>query len=322
MIGIQLKHSGCSRLFFLFLPHLIVILIFTAPSRTTAAAAEREQLTVELKNITVGISTETEKASMLIRYAQHNTGVPLPQLQIKKVTESVWHIKHTTWKDVFWQINTLAKRVDRITGGAFGVLSSESSLVEDVTVIPVFGSIGNTPRFIELMPVICSLLYIPSQNTFDLSISGDIVSTIANWEVFKANAGNYHFRMRNASDAHPFWRIDLDRHTVFGVGRGSFGSLDAVGEPLGWEVHATGFKTAGKGPTSKTAASPGVAPSATAKPVSVPENNDTKIFQQDGKYYIRLSSSIGPLATYRITPGTGGGWKLSYVAEKHEGEIQ
>ena len=53
-----------------------------------------------------------------------------------------------------------------------------------------------------------------------------------------------------------------------------------------------------------------------------PNRKATKVFEQDGKHYIRLSSANGPLATYRITPGTGGGWKLSYVAEKHEGEIQ
>jgi hypothetical protein len=53
-----------------------------------------------------------------------------------------------------------------------------------------------------------------------------------------------------------------------------------------------------------------------------PNRKATKVFEQNGKHYIRLSSANGPLATYRITPGTGGGWKLSYVAEKHEGEIQ
>jgi|SRR5688572_20096677 hypothetical protein len=53
-----------------------------------------------------------------------------------------------------------------------------------------------------------------------------------------------------------------------------------------------------------------------------PNKKGTKLFAQNGKHFIRLSNSNGPLATYRITPGTGGGWKLSYVEEKHEGEIQ
>ena len=53
-----------------------------------------------------------------------------------------------------------------------------------------------------------------------------------------------------------------------------------------------------------------------------PNRKATKLFEQDGKHYIRLSSVDGPLATYRLTPRPGGGWKLSYVDEKHEGEIQ
>ena len=53
-----------------------------------------------------------------------------------------------------------------------------------------------------------------------------------------------------------------------------------------------------------------------------PNRKATKVFEQDGKHYIRLSSANGPLATYRITPGAHGGWKLSYVSEKHEREIQ
>ena len=53
-----------------------------------------------------------------------------------------------------------------------------------------------------------------------------------------------------------------------------------------------------------------------------PNRKATKVFEQDGKHYIRLSNVNGPLATYRITQRTGGGWKLSYVVEKHEGEIQ
>jgi hypothetical protein len=53
-----------------------------------------------------------------------------------------------------------------------------------------------------------------------------------------------------------------------------------------------------------------------------PNRKATKLFEQDGKHYIRLSNVNGPLATYRITNRPGGGWKLSYVDEKHEGEIQ
>jgi len=53
-----------------------------------------------------------------------------------------------------------------------------------------------------------------------------------------------------------------------------------------------------------------------------PNSKATKVFEQDGKHYIRLSNVNGPLATYRITNRSGGGWKLSYVAEKHEGEIK
>ena len=53
-----------------------------------------------------------------------------------------------------------------------------------------------------------------------------------------------------------------------------------------------------------------------------PNRKATKVFEQDGKHYIRLASVNGPLATYRINQRTGGGWKLSYVVEKHEGEIQ
>jgi hypothetical protein len=53
-----------------------------------------------------------------------------------------------------------------------------------------------------------------------------------------------------------------------------------------------------------------------------PNRKATKVFEQDGKHYIRLSNVNGPLATYRITHHTGGAWRLSYVDEKHEREIQ
>ena len=53
-----------------------------------------------------------------------------------------------------------------------------------------------------------------------------------------------------------------------------------------------------------------------------PNRKATKVFEQDGKDYIRLVSVNGPLATYRITQRTSGGWTLSYVVEKYEGEIQ
>ena len=53
-----------------------------------------------------------------------------------------------------------------------------------------------------------------------------------------------------------------------------------------------------------------------------PNRKATKLFEQDGRHYIRLSNVNGPLATYRITNRPGGGWKLSYVDEKHEGEIE
>jgi hypothetical protein len=53
-----------------------------------------------------------------------------------------------------------------------------------------------------------------------------------------------------------------------------------------------------------------------------PNRKATKVFEQDGRHYIRLSNVDGPLATYRITNRPGGGCRLSYVDEKHEREIQ
>jgi hypothetical protein len=54
-----------------------------------------------------------------------------------------------------------------------------------------------------------------------------------------------------------------------------------------------------------------------------PNKKATKVFEQDGKHYIRLSNDGGPLATYRITEKAGGaGWRLNYVIEKHESEIE
>ena len=53
-----------------------------------------------------------------------------------------------------------------------------------------------------------------------------------------------------------------------------------------------------------------------------PNSKATKVFEQDGKHFIRLSNVNGPLVTYRITQRKGGGWKLSYVEEKHEREIK
>ena len=53
-----------------------------------------------------------------------------------------------------------------------------------------------------------------------------------------------------------------------------------------------------------------------------PNRKATKVFEQNGKHYIRLSNVNGPLATYRISHHTSGRWRLSYVDEKHEREIQ
>jgi len=53
-----------------------------------------------------------------------------------------------------------------------------------------------------------------------------------------------------------------------------------------------------------------------------PNKRATKVFVQEGKYYIRLSNDGGPLATYRVSETEGGGWRLFFVVEKHEGEIE
>ena len=47
-----------------------------------------------------------------------------------------------------------------------------------------------------------------------------------------------------------------------------------------------------------------------------PNRKLSKLFEKEGKHYIRLANEERALATYRIAHRSGGGWRLTFVEEK------
>ncbi len=202
---------------------------------------EREQLAVELKFAAIQVLPEAGTVELGMSYSERSSEtILLPQMQLKKVNDHVVQLKYKTWKNYFWQIDTQAKRGDRVVGGTFGVFSGEGKPLVNVDIITL-GSDKNLPFFISTTnsPI---LSYVPDLKLFRISFNGDEISSIADWEIAKVAAGTYHFRGQNAVLHSAFWKIDAGRKTIFGARTGDFGSADVTGYALPWVVHTWGFE--------------------------------------------------------------------------------
>src|SRR6056297_1527784 len=90
----------------------------------------------------------------------------------------------------------------------------------------------------------CSLVYVPSSQTLQISTIGKVLSYGQGWTVQQVYSHLYHFKLNSWSGF--YWKVNTSRREVYRVTGGTFGSIGGNQSKLNINVDVTG---SGNSPT-------------------------------------------------------------------------
>ncbi len=117
----------------------------------------------------------------------------------------IYHFKHATWKDFFWEVNTDEKMVWKITGTKFCKKGGVAEKL-NIKVIPEGGSTRVPPKRFRLIFGTTKIIFEPKRKKFDLILGGSGVTYLPFWKTCKTTPLKYHFKYVTWEKS--VWEID------------------------------------------------------------------------------------------------------------------
>ncbi len=105
----------------------------------------------------------------------------------------IYHLKHATWTDFFWEVNTDEKMVWKITGAKF---CKKGGKAEELK-IKVFTEGGSTrvpPNRFRLLFGETKIVFEPKAKKYNLIVGGSGIAYLPFWKTCKTTPLKYHFK--------------------------------------------------------------------------------------------------------------------------------
>lgn len=124
--------------------------------------------------------------------------------EVKKLKSFLYHVKHTNWKDFFWQVNTSREVVNLVREGTFGRMGGVQTK-ERMSVVSYPNK--ETPSRFQLYFDDCYLIHSPP-STLQVMGAGKVLQREDAWNVRKISSTEYHLKNK-AWRTNLFWKVDL-----------------------------------------------------------------------------------------------------------------
>jgi len=123
----------------------------------------------------------------------------------------IYHLKHATWKDFFWEVNTDEKMVWKITGTKFCKKGGVAEKL-DIKVISEGGSTRVPPTRFKLLFGETKIVFEPKAKKFELILGGSGVAYLPFWQTCKTTPLRYHFKYVTWDKS--VWEVDPIKKTL------------------------------------------------------------------------------------------------------------
>jgi len=162
-----------------------------------------------------------------------------------QVKPYLYHLRHRSWTNHFWKVNTSRKELYLIWGGAFGRIGSgpgparevEGDKV-DLTVEVVGGAGDSVPDRFFVRFDGAELHFVPATGDLRLSAMGLTLSPCDDWETCRLKDFLFHVRLKTWKGF--FWKINMSRKEAWPTTGGEFCRLG--GEDRELDLTVAGFE--------------------------------------------------------------------------------
>ncbi|MCK4764100.1 MAG: hypothetical protein KAW12_18015 [Candidatus Aminicenantes bacterium] len=136
-----------------------------------------------------------------------------------RIKAHIYQIRHASWKDFHWEIDTFDRSVWRITGAAFCKSGGKAKELK-IKVAPRGGSKTAMPTSVDLVLKDTKLEFKPATREFKLLSYGDSIAYVPFWQTCKLESHLYQFKNTNWPGV--FWQADTFKKEVNKISEGKF----------------------------------------------------------------------------------------------------
>ena len=147
-----------------------------------------------------------------------------------RVKPYLYHLRHRSWSNHFWKVNTSRKELYLVWGGAFGHIGSGPGPAREVEgdrvalTVEVVGGAGESvpDRFLIRFPG-AELHFVPATRDLSLSAMGMTLSPCDDWEACRLKDYLFHIRLKTWKGFH--WKVNTSRKQAWRTTDGEFCQL-------------------------------------------------------------------------------------------------
>jgi len=142
-----------------------------------------------------------------------------------RMKPSIYHLKHVSWNDFFWEVDTVAREIYEIRGADFCKKGGQDRSLK-IKVEVAGGSLQTPPSRFTLKLAQTQLRYEPGSKKFSLLAYGKPIYHQPFWWVCRRES--YLFQFRYALWQGTFWQVDTIKKEVSLVRDGKFCSIEGL----------------------------------------------------------------------------------------------
>lgn len=157
----------------------------------------------------------------------------------RQVKSYLFHIRHETWKNHFWKVNTSRKEVYLVWGGVFGHTWSKpwpaksveaDGEREDITLEVIGGTGDQVPQRFFIRLGEADLIFDPAARDLRLAAAGVTLSPCDDWEACSLKDYLFHIRLKTWKGF--YWKVNTERMGAWKTTGGDFCKLGGEDKEL------------------------------------------------------------------------------------------
>lgn len=162
-----------------------------------------------------------------------------------QVKPYLFHIRHRSWKNHFWKVNTSRKEVYLVWGGLFGRIGTRPGAPparevdgdrEDITVDVVGGSVDRVPERFLIRFTQADLFFDPGSRDLRLAAAGSTLSPCDDWEACPLRDYLFHIRLKTWKGF--YWKVNTSRMAAWQTTGGEFCKLGGDDKELALKMES------------------------------------------------------------------------------------
>jgi hypothetical protein len=157
----------------------------------------------------------------------------------RQVKPYLFHIRHQSWKNHFWKVNTSRKAVYLVWGGVYGRIGTKPGTApalevdgerEDITLDVIGGAGDRVPERFFIRFGEADLFFDPVARDLRLAAAGVTLSPCDDWEACSLKDYLFHVRLKTWKGF--FWKVNTSRLAAWWTTGGDFCKLGGEDKEL------------------------------------------------------------------------------------------